>query len=55
MNIGTKKLVFVIGGAYGFSKEIYDVSNQLFSLSNDFFASNDTTFFCWAVLSCQSF
>ena len=33
MNIGTKKLVFVIGGAYGFSKEIYDVSNQLFSLS----------------------
>ena len=33
MNMGTKKLVFVIGGAYGFSKEIYDVSNQLFSLS----------------------
>ena len=33
MNMGTKKLVFVIGGAFGFSKEIYDVSNQLFSLS----------------------
>lgn len=33
MNMGTKKLVFVIGGSYGFSKEIYDVSNQLLSLS----------------------
>ena len=33
MNMGTKNLVFVIGGSYGFSKEIYDVSNQLFSLS----------------------
>lgn len=30
----TKHLVFVIGGAYGFSKEVYERSNGMLSLSN---------------------
>ena len=30
---GTKRLVFVIGGAYGFSQSVYDRSNNLLSLS----------------------
>ncbi len=28
-----KNLVFVLGGAYGFSKEIYEISNEMISLS----------------------
>ena len=32
-NHGGKALVFVIGGAYGFSKEVYDRSDSLLSLS----------------------
>jgi len=30
---GTKKLIFVIGGPYGFSKEVYQRSNSKISLS----------------------
>lgn len=30
---GTKRLVFVIGGAYGFSQAVYDRSNGLLSIS----------------------
>lgn len=30
---GTKQLCFVVGGAYGFSKEIYDRSDYMVSLS----------------------
>lgn len=30
---GRKRLVFVIGGPYGFSQEVYDRSNSLMSLS----------------------
>jgi len=33
LNEGIRSLVFVIGGAYGFSKEVYDRSNFLISLS----------------------
>lgn len=33
VNEGTRSMVFVIGGAFGFSKEVYDRSNQLISLS----------------------
>ncbi|WP_142783432.1 23S rRNA (pseudouridine(1915)-N(3))-methyltransferase RlmH [Changchengzhania lutea] len=33
MNSGIKQLVFVIGGPYGFSKEIYDKANGKLSLS----------------------
>lgn len=33
MNISTKNLVFVIGGAYGFSQEVYDRANFKISLS----------------------
>lgn len=32
-NISTKNLVFVIGGAYGFSEEVYKRSNMKISLS----------------------
>lgn len=32
-NSGGKNLVFIIGGAYGFSKEVYDKSNGKISLS----------------------
>jgi 23S rRNA (pseudouridine1915-N3)-methyltransferase len=33
MNSGIKKLVFVVGGPYGFSKPVYDRSNRILSLS----------------------
>ncbi|MBT8254043.1 MAG: 23S rRNA (pseudouridine(1915)-N(3))-methyltransferase RlmH, partial [Bacteroidia bacterium] len=33
MNSGTKRLVFVIGGPYGFSNELYDFSNECMALS----------------------
>ena len=33
MNSGRKRVVFIIGGPYGFSQEIYDRSNDLLSLS----------------------
>src|SRR5690625_2345734 len=33
MNSGKKQLVFVVGGPFGFSKEIYQRSNQKISLS----------------------
>jgi 23S rRNA (pseudouridine1915-N3)-methyltransferase len=33
MGTGTKKLVFVIGGAYGFSAELYKRANEKISLS----------------------
>ena len=33
MNAGTRTLAFVIGGAYGFSKEVYDAVPQRISLS----------------------
>ena len=33
MNSGIKRLVFVIGGPYGFSSELYQKANQKISLS----------------------
>lgn len=33
MNTGCKRLVFVIGGPYGFSQEVYDKANSKISLS----------------------
>ena len=33
MNTGCKRLVFVIGGPYGFSQEVYDKANAKISLS----------------------
>ncbi len=33
INEGTRSMVFVIGGAFGFSKEVYERANQLISLS----------------------
>jgi len=33
MNAGTKRLVFIIGGPYGFSEKIYNRANQKVSLS----------------------
>ena len=33
MASGIKRLVFVIGGPYGFAKEVYDKANALLSLS----------------------
>ncbi|MBA2423291.1 MAG: 23S rRNA (pseudouridine(1915)-N(3))-methyltransferase RlmH, partial [Chitinophagales bacterium] len=33
MNSGTKGLCFVVGGAYGFHKSIYDKSSLMISLS----------------------
>ena len=33
MASGCKRLVFVVGGPYGFSKEVYDRSNEMISLS----------------------
>ena len=33
MTMGRKRLVFVIGGPYGFSHEVYDRADSLFSLS----------------------
>lgn len=33
MNMSTKRLVFIIGGPYGFSQEIYTLANKKLSLS----------------------
>lgn len=33
MNAGPKRLVFVIGGAYGFDSSIYNISNEKIALS----------------------
>ncbi len=33
VSTGVKQLVFVVGGAYGFSKEVYERSNIMLSLS----------------------
>lgn len=33
MNTGNKRIVFVVGGPYGFSQRIYDRANNLLSLS----------------------
>ena len=33
MNTGMKQLIFVIGGPYGFSEEVYQRANQKISLS----------------------
>jgi 23S rRNA (pseudouridine1915-N3)-methyltransferase len=33
MSSGCKRLVFVVGGPYGFSKEVYDRANERISLS----------------------
>lgn len=33
MNSGTRHLMFVVGGAFGFSKEVYDASHGKLSLS----------------------
>jgi len=33
MNAGTKNLVFIIGGAYGFSEELYQKANDKIALS----------------------
>lgn len=34
INSGLKKLIFVVGGPYGFSKEVYERSNSSVSLSS---------------------
>ena len=34
LTIGTKTLVFIVGGAYGFSKEVYDRAQSKLSFSN---------------------
>jgi len=33
MNSGVKQIIFVVGGAYGFSKKIYKKANSKISLS----------------------
>ena len=33
VNEGTRSMIFVIGGAFGFSEDVYNRSNQLISLS----------------------
>ena len=33
MNAGTKKLVFIIGGPYGFSQQLYDRAQYKIALS----------------------
>jgi 23S rRNA (pseudouridine1915-N3)-methyltransferase len=33
MQAGTKRLVFVVGGAYGFAQKVYDVANDRIALS----------------------
>ena len=46
MNSGIKRLVFIIGGPYGFSPELYTKAQGKLALSkNDVFASDGKTFF----------
>ena len=49
---GTKRLIFLIGGAYGFSNKIYeraDIKNC--TISNDFYSSNGEVDFYRAIVS----
>ncbi|MDO4728709.1 MAG: 23S rRNA (pseudouridine(1915)-N(3))-methyltransferase RlmH [Bacteroidota bacterium] len=46
MNSGIKNLIFVIGGAYGFSEEIYSKSNDKISLSRMTFSHQMVRIFC---------
>lgn len=42
MNTVNKRLVFIIGGPYGFSEKVYQAANEKnFNVENDFFASDD--------------
>ena len=43
MNTVNKRLVFIIGGPYGFSEKVYQVANEKISMSKmTFFTSDDT-------------
>ena len=43
MNTVNKRLVFVIGGPYGFSEKVYQVANEKdFNVEDDVFTSDDT-------------
>jgi 23S rRNA (pseudouridine1915-N3)-methyltransferase len=46
MNSGIKKLVFVIGGPYGFSEAVYDRANGKVSLSKMTFSHQMVRLFC---------
>ena len=43
---GKKRLVFVVGGAYGLSESVYARGDEKLSLSNMTFSSNGTSVFC---------
>lgn len=45
MNSGVKQLVFVIGGPYGFSQEVYNKALGTLTFENDIFSSNGTFIF----------
>ena len=48
---GAKKVVFVIGGPYGFSQEVYDRANDNIFLKNDIQSRNDSPDFYRAIIS----
>ena len=43
MNTVNKRLVFVIGGPYGFSEKVYQVANEKISMSKMTFSTSDDT------------
>ena len=54
MNTVNKRLVFIIGGPYGFSPKVYEAAHEKLSLSRmTFFASDDKTYLCGAVIPCH--
>ena len=42
MNTVNKRLVFIIGGPYGFSEKVYQAARKDFNVEDDFFSSNDS-------------
>ena len=44
LNTVSRRLVFVVGGPYGFSKSVYALANDKISLSKMTFFSSDDSF-----------
>jgi 23S rRNA pseudoU1915 N3-methylase RlmH len=53
MNSSVKKIHILIGGAYGFSEEIYSRANEKMSLSKMIYAPDDPIIHCGTIVSCR--
>ena len=45
---GVKRLVFIVGGPYGFSEELYQLANKKLVFLHDLFPPNGAPLFLWS-------